>query len=85
MCEKLCYQTINTLDANQTVFCYLKIAKIIIKKSIVDEECTFLNSFNADFIILIYVDFGKSEFLHIPIFSWYIALYCACILILLGI
>ena len=38
MCEKLCYQTINTLGVNQTVFCYLKIAKIIIKKSIVDKE-----------------------------------------------
>ena len=38
MCEKLFYQTINTLGVNQTVFCYLKIAKIIIKNSNVDEE-----------------------------------------------
>ena len=41
-------------------------------------EMHFLNSSKLDLAKLIYVDFGKSEFLSINICNWYKALYWRC-------
>ena len=77
--EKFSYQIINALAVNQGVFCYYqKFAKIIIKKKTLllavtsnSKICTFLNSCKTDLAKLIWIDFGKSNFLKIYIFNCY--------------
>ena len=85
VCETFSYQVINyILSVNQAVFCYYQMfAKIIMKeKTLVlvvvnNTELHYSNSCKTDLAKLIWVDFGKSEFLNIHIFNWYKTLYLA--------